>query len=304
MSIIINGVNIPNNGDFIKYNGTNIEKVVCNGIEVWKKSVFEPADLSYTGGIQTIRVPAGFYKLEVWGARGGDSINTGNTDAKPGGNGGYSCRYYHFSSATTLYIVCGGIGHEGVANQSLGTVPGGYNGGGAGGSSEGAGGGGATHIALSDGLLYNFDPNRLIMGGGSSTKHNDLLVVAGGGGAGGTSPLYDAPYGGAGGGYNGGTGGGYSGAGGLGGSQTSGGKEGGRFGSGGNAANFFDGGGGGGGYYGGGYGTNYNGAHAGGGGSGYIGVPSIIYKGVTYTNETIAGRNNGVGKAKITLIEQ
>ena len=37
MSIIINGVNIPNNGDFIKYNGTNIEKVVCNGIEVWKK---------------------------------------------------------------------------------------------------------------------------------------------------------------------------------------------------------------------------------------------------------------------------
>ena len=36
MSLIINGVDIPNTGD-IKYNGTSLEKIICNGVEVWKK---------------------------------------------------------------------------------------------------------------------------------------------------------------------------------------------------------------------------------------------------------------------------
>lgn len=36
MSIIINGVEIPNTGNII-YNGVDLDKVICNGIEVWKK---------------------------------------------------------------------------------------------------------------------------------------------------------------------------------------------------------------------------------------------------------------------------
>lgn len=37
MSLIINGVEIPNTGDNIFYGSTNIDTVVCDGVEVWKK---------------------------------------------------------------------------------------------------------------------------------------------------------------------------------------------------------------------------------------------------------------------------
>lgn len=37
MSIIYNGTTIPNNGDYMVYNGTNLDKVVYNGATVWEK---------------------------------------------------------------------------------------------------------------------------------------------------------------------------------------------------------------------------------------------------------------------------
>lgn len=37
MSILINGVDIPNNGDYVKVGNNDIDKVVCNGIVVWEK---------------------------------------------------------------------------------------------------------------------------------------------------------------------------------------------------------------------------------------------------------------------------
>lgn len=37
MSIIANDILIPTNGDFIKYNGTNITKVIANDVVVWER---------------------------------------------------------------------------------------------------------------------------------------------------------------------------------------------------------------------------------------------------------------------------
>ena len=37
MAIIVNGTTVPINGDFIVANGTNITKVVANGVTVWEQ---------------------------------------------------------------------------------------------------------------------------------------------------------------------------------------------------------------------------------------------------------------------------
>ena len=41
MPLIFNGTTIPEDGDNLVYNGTNLESVVFNGVEVWKKVVFK-----------------------------------------------------------------------------------------------------------------------------------------------------------------------------------------------------------------------------------------------------------------------
>ena len=213
----------------------------------------------------------GYYKLEVWGAQGGNSSY--------GGYGGYTSGVVRLTSGTTLYINVGGAGSKNA---------GGYNGGGTGqyyaGTTTppvGFGGGGATHIALKSGTL--------------STLNNDIdkiLIVAGGGG--GASESNDV--GGHGGGSVGSRGiGNHAGAGGT---QLVGGLYGygesinssgtaGTFGQGGNAHNgttsngTWASGGGGGGFYGGG-GSGYvtieaeAGDSSGGGGSGYIGNSRLL----------------------------
>ena len=37
MAIIVNGINIPTNGDYIKVGNTIVDKVICNGVTVWEK---------------------------------------------------------------------------------------------------------------------------------------------------------------------------------------------------------------------------------------------------------------------------
>ena len=96
-------------------------------------------DFDYTGGEQTFTVPTtGTYKLETWGAQGGnyDTI-------KVGGYGAYSSGNKKITQTDKLYINVGG---QGTVSQ------GGYNGGGST-DYSGGGGGGATHIALESGKL-------------------------------------------------------------------------------------------------------------------------------------------------------
>ena len=130
-------------------------------------------DYDYTGGEQTFIAPTtGTYKLETWGAQGGnyDTI-------KVGGYGAYSSGNKKITQTDKLYINVGG---QGTVSQ------GGYNGGGST-DYSGGGGGGATHIALESGKLSILE-----------NKKNYILIVAGGGGGSGAFNNY---VGGAGGGY-------------------------------------------------------------------------------------------------------
>lgn len=140
-------------------------------------------DTGYSdGAYYELEVPyAGYYKLEVYGAQGGDGRqwNTYTHVNNSGGKGGYSYGVTSLSAGDRLYVCVGGRGRwaKSVSNAH---APGGFNGGGTGGTEtenhpeNAAGGGGATHIATSlrgTGVLSAY-----------SSYQDDVLIVAGGGG--------------------------------------------------------------------------------------------------------------------------
>ena len=255
--------------------------------------VFETSTYGYYGLVdysnqiqtKTITEP-GYYKLETWGAQGG------NIGTYIGGYGGYSTGYIYLSGNQQLYIAVGGAG----AN----TDTGGYNGGGslvAGQSAYGSSGGGATHIAIVSGILSTLSENI-----------NDILIVSGGGGgANYRSENYGEGNGGSAGGFVGVNGestnhsNGYGYGYGYGGSQTAGGSrfwessietdttKPGAFGQGsGTELGGVAQSGGGGGYYGGGAG-GHGGA---GGGSSYIGNPLLTNKSMYCYNCTTSSEES------------
>ena len=278
-------------------------------------------DFDYTGSIQNFLTPAaGRYKLEVWGAQGGDGTFPSSSSAI-GGYGGYAFGNYSLTKNVRLFVVAGGKGTSGVmpANGSVGNSvsAGGYNGGGDGSNAYDGqyfygtgGGGGATHISYNNDLLKN----------GSS---DSVLIAAGGGGGASLSWSQNDGYkkyaGGSGGGYNGGNGTGWPNYSyGIGGSQS-------RvtdvayyglFGLGGTGAT--GGAGGGSGYYG---GTGSRTWTSAGGGSGYIGSRLLSSKAMycyncsessetdtrtvnttcVNSNPTVNCAKSGNGYARITL---
>ena len=151
-----------------------------------------------SAGSYTYVIPrSGMYKLEVWGAQGGDAKYSSTTYV--GGYGGYSVGSAYFKAGTTLYLNVGGEGQD-IFNDTNSTAAAtvGYNGGSYGtafsGNSNHGGGGGATHIATISGLLKELSENI-----------DSILIVAGGGGGAAahrSSPSYSG-NGGSGGGYNG-----------------------------------------------------------------------------------------------------
>ena len=200
------------------------------------KTVFE---YDYTGEEQTFTAPKeGYYKLETWGAQGGDRGNNN------GGKGGYSTGIIHLEENETLSIYVGGNG----------TTNNGYNGGGL--LPElNIYGGGATDIRIKGNSLYN------------------RVIVAGGGGSVGAP----GNAGGYGGGLTGGSGNGSYGTLGTGGTQIAPGtgNTSGTFGQGGDGINSnggYGGAGGGGFYGGGGSGVDSSGDddRSGAGGSGFV----------------------------------
>lgn len=234
----------------------------------------EKYDFLYTGTPQEFKTPKnGIYKIETWGAQGGNfEINSSTFKA---GYGGYSNGYMNLNENTSLYIVVGRKGDYCESNdkdvQCTSTIS--YNGGGecktlTGYSSQigifaCGSGGGATHIAINSNLgeLKNYNNNR-----------NDILIVSGGGG-GAHSANYPFNYG------YGGSAGGY-----IGNSNESKGRDtkiinggtqstGYAFGYGAPMSSYNGGGGGGGGYYG---GKGYIAGAA--GGSGYIGNTLLTNK--------------------------
>ncbi|MBR5820364.1 MAG: hypothetical protein IKY68_03840, partial [Alistipes sp.] len=242
--------------------------------------------------IQSVLLPTGRYKLEVWGAQGGSK--TGGV----GGKGGYAAGTIQLTSPTTVYVAVGqtldascesGSSYSAASNHV-------FNGGGCGSNpSVGLAGGGATHMALASGELHQLSAS-------------SVLLVAGGGGGG--SEYYKFV-----GGYGGGTIGG-DGKGnyntsqaGYGATQTSGGvgahSKNGSFGLGGTSwgSSYTGSGGGGGGWYGGGAASN----GSGGGGSGYINTSRVSTIQLTGGNASFTAYqgglttgNAGSGYARIT----
>ena len=222
---------------------------------------------AYTGKEQVFTAPYdGIYKLEAWGAQGGNSHDLNVF----GGYGGYSVGEVYLKKGTKLYINVGENGKQVTSN----TIVNSYNGGGScltdNASRSCGSGGGATHISYKSGTINNL-----------SNSIEDILIVAGGGGGASTHNSDTSTSGGSGGGYIGVSGSSNRWGFGTGGTQTTGGikattssdGQNGSFGLGGNGA-LNAGAGGGGGFYGGG------GGHGGsaGGGSGYIGNESLINK--------------------------
>ena len=299
------------------------EQETSNGkrVNAWQSPLSGDDYYNYTGDYQVFTATeSGYYKVEAWGAQGGENPNY--LDYSSGGKGAYTYGLVYLNANEKLYIYVGSKGGYSKYGAS-GVISGGYNGGGAGVGSSGlssGGGGGATDIRYfsstptSDDLVWN----------STSGLNSRIMVAAGGGGA---SYVSTSIYG------SGGSGGGlygengnFVGSGGAGGgaSQTSIGstassnlKGGFGFGSG-VSGNCGFGGGGGGGYYGGGTNCSWRNAASGGGGSsyisGYAGVNSVTslsssthanttmhYSGKYFINgEMLKNANIGNGRAKIT----
>ena len=119
---------------------------------------------SFTGEVQTFTVPSsGTYKLEVWGAQGGNDVDYPSTNF--GGRGGYATGEVYLSAGTTLYIYVGSQG-SGCNTSSW------YS----------SGGGGATDIRLVGGTWNNSSGllSRILVAGGGGGRHGKNYESPGG----------------------------------------------------------------------------------------------------------------------------
>ena len=143
---------------------------------------------AYTGAVQNMVLSGGNYKVEMWGADGGD-----NMAPLTGGKGGYSTGTITATPGMHYFYV-GGKGITGIGGA--GAAPGGFNGGGDAGaytsSTYGMGsGGGATHIASAPGLLSTLSGNQSAVkmvagaGGGSGSNNGPTNLINKGANAGG-----------------------------------------------------------------------------------------------------------------------
>ena len=151
------------------------KKIKCSIYFVFKTEyVFD-----YTGSEQVFTVPkTGTYKIETWGAQGGNAYDSVSATTISGGYGGYSVGNIILNEKSILYLNVGQKGIDNCNTTDNSTCLGGYNGGGYGRGDNpkavSSSGGGATHVATSSGLLASL----------SSCVNNILIVSGGGGGSG------------------------------------------------------------------------------------------------------------------------
>ena len=207
---------LSNAAQRVYYNGSLVRRVTYNGST--ECYLLQPLTFNYTGGVQSITLQRGRWRLECWGAQGGSAKAIRHDTVAPGGEGGYVSGEVTVATTLTLYICVGGHGANNVEYNGA-ISGGGYNGGGTTntamtlyrgtngdqiGISEvayAAQGGGATHIATANGLLENIQSNTVYVvgaGGGGSVIRADYGSLIGGeiGGAGGGETGEDGSAGG------------------------------------------------------------------------------------------------------------
>ena len=135
-------------------------------------------DFDYTGTEQAFVAPAdGKYKIELWGASGGDIAIKDVT--YQGGLGGYTSGTINLEKNQNLYIYVGG---------SAFSYEGGYNGGAQGGlGNDGkyTGGGGATDVRINNGNWNDFNSLKsriMVAAGGAGTGYYGGKIIGGAGG--------------------------------------------------------------------------------------------------------------------------
>lgn len=136
-------------------------------------------NFDYTGSVQTATLTPGRYKLECWGAQGGNGSSNGNSNINAvGGLGGYSVGTITLSKTQKVYIYSGGKGQTKSNTGSYSTVNGGFNGGGSNYTcGSGGSGGGGSDIRIGTDSLYT----RVIVAGGGSGTGWTIKGAAGGG---------------------------------------------------------------------------------------------------------------------------
>jgi hypothetical protein len=145
---------------------------------------------SYSGTFKSITLPTGVYKLEVWGAQGGDYKNY--LPSYRSSTGGYSIGTISLSSSITFYLYTGG---KGTFAQNSSVAAGGFNGGGQARAQRYTNsGGGGSDIRINSTSLYA----RVIVaggGGGGRDDGNQGNLASYSGAGGGASGLGGAWYG-------------------------------------------------------------------------------------------------------------
>ena len=143
----------------------------------WPATTDATWNYDYQGREYSLTIPVtGTYKLECWGAQGGNTTGKWNNETAKyyGGYGGYSVGTVSLNANTVLFISAGSQGELDPSAEFIDKRTfngGGIHGGGNREKGDNNGGGGATHIATVSGLLRTL-----------SSQISKILIVAGGGG--------------------------------------------------------------------------------------------------------------------------
>lgn len=147
-------------------------------------------NFDYTGSEQVFTAEySGYYKLEAWGAQGGNNAK--------GGKGAYTSGIIYLNKGETIYVYVGG---QGGSNDTVTNI-GGYNGGGYSGNNSDQysyGGGGATDFRLNNGTWNDATSlaSRIMVAAGGGGGVNVLTTIGGEGGTliGGNSTTSSSSY--------------------------------------------------------------------------------------------------------------
>lgn len=132
---------------------------------------------NYTNETQTFHaLSTGYYRVELWGAKGGEGKFNTNAGTELGGKGAYTSGIIKLNQDDKLYLYVGGAGTNATSASQHASIAGGYNGGGnglSGGTDDQAGSaGGATDARVTSGAWDD------------ATSLNSRIMVAAGGGGG------------------------------------------------------------------------------------------------------------------------